>query len=219
MGNLVRNSDPPYPIFVNILGQLTLQSIAFFQLLNCDIVCDDGVVIVADDGMWTLGVLSSKIHSEWALETGGTLEDRPRYFKSSVFDPFPFPASPVDQTVAIAHVAECLDSTRKAALAENPTLTMTGLYNLVAAIRDGTLPPSQEQQAVRARARIVAKLHDDLDLAVADAYGWGEEWRRAPLPPAEIVARLVALNAERAAEEAAGTIRWLRPDYQIPRFG
>ena len=33
-----------------------------------------------------------------------------------------------------------------------------------------------------------------------------------------IVARLVALNHERAAEEAAGPIRWLRPDYQRPRF-
>lgn len=72
---------------------------------------------------------------------------------------------------------------------------------------------------MKARARIVAKLHDDLDQAVADAYGWGEDWRRAPLPPAEIVRRLVALNAERAAEEAAGHIRWLRPDYQHPRFG
>jgi hypothetical protein len=48
---------------------------------------------------------------------------------------------------------------------------------------------------------------------VAAAYGWP-----ADLAPAEIVARLVALNAERAAEEAAGHIRWLRPDYQIPRF-
>ena len=28
----------------------------------------------------------------------------------------------------------------------------------------------------------------------------------------------VALNAERAAEEAAGHVRWLRPNYQIPRF-
>jgi hypothetical protein len=28
--------------------------------------------------------------------------------------------------------------------------------------------------------------------------------------------RLVALNAERAAEEAAGRIRWLRPDFQNP---
>jgi hypothetical protein len=29
----------------------------------------------------------------------------------------------------------------------------------------------------------------------------------------------VALNAARAAEEKAGLIRWLRPDYQIPKFG
>ncbi|MFN4295637.1 MAG: class I SAM-dependent DNA methyltransferase [Brevundimonas sp.] len=33
-----------------------------------------------------------------------------------------------------------------------------------------------------------------------------------------ILERLVALNAERAKEEAAGQVRWLRPDYQIPRF-
>ena len=33
-----------------------------------------------------------------------------------------------------------------------------------------------------------------------------------------ILERLVALNAERAREEAAGHVRWLRPDYQIPRF-
>jgi hypothetical protein len=35
----------------------------------------------------------------------------------------------------------------------------------------------------------------------------------------EILARLVALNKERAAEEARGLVRWLRPDYQIERFG
>ncbi|CCV05179.1 hypothetical protein MESS2_1510001 [Mesorhizobium metallidurans STM 2683] len=28
----------------------------------------------------------------------------------------------------------------------------------------------------------------------------------------------MALNAERAKEEAAGQVRWLRPDYQISRF-
>ena len=31
-----------------------------------------------------------------------------------------------------------------------------------------------------------------------------------------ILERLVALNAERAAEERNGLIRWLRPDYQAP---
>ena len=34
-----------------------------------------------------------------------------------------------------------------------------------------------------------------------------------------ILERLVALNAERAAEEARGVVRWLRPEYQRPRAG
>lgn len=33
---------------------------------------------------------------------------------------------------------------------------------------------------------------------------------------AEILSRLVALNRERAAEEARGLVRWLRPEYQAP---
>ena len=75
----------------------------------------------------------------------------------------------------------------------------------------------EQRRATRARAAIVNRLHEQLDQAVA--YGWGEEWRAGTLGPSEIVARLVALNHERAAEEKAGTIRWLRPDYQQPRFG
>jgi hypothetical protein len=56
---------------------------------------------------------------------------------------------------------------------------------------------------------VLKQLHDDLDRAVADAYGW--PW---PLSDQEILERLVALNAERAAEEQRGIIHWLRPEYQ-----
>ena len=35
----------------------------------------------------------------------------------------------------------------------------------------------------------------------------------------EVLGRLVALNKARRAEEAAGQVRWLRPDYQASRFG
>jgi hypothetical protein len=35
----------------------------------------------------------------------------------------------------------------------------------------------------------------------------------------EILERLVALHDERVEEEKRGTVRWLRPEYQIPRFG
>jgi len=55
------------------------------------------------------------------------------------------------------------------------------------------------------------KIHDDLDAAVFDAYGWPPE-----LTDEQILERLVALNAERAAEERTGLVRWLRPDFQNP---
>ncbi|MCB5944258.1 class I SAM-dependent DNA methyltransferase, partial [Acidocella sp. KAb 2-4] len=61
---------------------------------------------------------------------------------------------------------------------------------------------------------ILNELHDRLDAAVAETYGWP-----ADLPEAEILSRLVALNKARLAEEARGKVLWLRPEYQIPRFG
>lgn len=60
---------------------------------------------------------------------------------------------------------------------------------------------------------ILKEYHDILDTEAA-AYNWP-----ADLSDNDILTRLVALNQERVREEAAGTIRWLRPEYQIPKFG
>ncbi len=201
----------------------TVESAArrIFEFVDGNVLPDNKIIVVSSNDAYIFAILSSAIHIEWWLANAGMLGSYGRpavYVKSQAFDPFPFPNSSTAQRAVMVDLAERLDATRRTALAENSSLTMTGLYDLVVAIRDGTLPPDKEAAAVKARARIVAKLHDDLDLAVADAYGWGDEWRRASLPPAEIVARLVALNAERAGEEKAGHVRWLRPDYQRPRF-
>jgi len=59
---------------------------------------------------------------------------------------------------------------------------------------------------------VIHELHKQIDAAVAEAYGWP-----ADLSGEEILARLVALNKERAEEEKNGLIRWLRPEYQVPR--
>jgi hypothetical protein len=56
---------------------------------------------------------------------------------------------------------------------------------------------------------VLKQLHDELDAAVFAAYGWPTN-----LTDAEILERLVALNAERAAEEKRGIVHWLRPEYQ-----
>lgn len=81
--------------------------------------------------------------------------------------------------------------------------------------RGGTvaLTPDEERIKDEGLILILKELHERLDALVFQAYGWP-----ADLTDEEILERLVALNAERAKEEAAGHVRWLRPDYQIPRF-
>ncbi|HEV2747971.1 MAG TPA: DNA methyltransferase [Allosphingosinicella sp.] len=186
-----------------------------FQFVSVEVVPDHMVIAIGSEDGFHLGVLSSRIHVHWSLRAGGTLEDRPRYNKANIFDPFPFPDPAPEQRSRIAALAEELDATRKAALAEVPRLTMTELYNLRERIAAGeALAGETQARATAARAYIVHQLHEEIDRAVAEAYGWPTD-----LAPSEIVARLVALNAARKAEEEAGHVRWLRPDYQAPRFG
>lgn len=191
-----------------------------FQFLSSSILPDNMLVNVASDDGYVLGVLSSSAHACWAIRAGGWLGvgNDPRYSKSRCFDPFPFPRADSLQADSIRAIAEELDSHRKRVLAEHSHLTLTGLYNVLEKLRAGTSPdaltPSDRRIFDDGLVLILKELHDRLDAAVAEAYGWP-----ADLSDNEILTRLVALNRERAQEEARGLVRWLRPDYQIPRFG
>jgi hypothetical protein len=173
------------------------------------------VVCVATDQAFQLGAMSSSIHVTWALAAGGTLEDRPRYNKSTCFDPFPFPDPTPTQRARIADLGERLDAHRKARQALHADLTLTGMYNVLEKIRAGT-PLTDKERAVNEKGLVslLRELHTELDAAVAEAYGWP-----ATLDDEAILERLVALNAERAAEEKRGLVRWLRPEYQRPLAG
>ena len=204
-----------------------------FQFLDAAILPDNKLLAIGSDDAFHLGVLSSRAHLSWYLATAGMIgvySEKAVYVKTKAFEPFPFPDATPDQRAAIAALAEELDATRAAALVEVPGLTMTEIYNWRARIAapgsaSGAGPGSGSgaggealsgddgRRATAARAWIVHDLHTRLDAAVAAAYGWPAE-----APPADLVARLVVLNAERAAEEAAGHVRWLRPAYQRPRF-
>ncbi|HEX8578466.1 MAG TPA: DNA methyltransferase, partial [Allosphingosinicella sp.] len=186
-----------------------------FQFLDAAVLPDNKLVCIGFESAYHLGVISSRLHLAFTQSAGGLLEDRPVYVKSSCFDPFPFPDAAPDQRIRIGAIAEELDATRKEVLAEHPDLTLTTLYNLRDKLAKGeAFSAREEDQRMRGRVDILAELHDRLDAAVADAYGWP-----ADLPDEEIVARLVALNAQRAAEERRGIVRWLRPDYQQKKAG
>lgn len=191
-----------------------------FQFIDKSVTADNKVLILALDDAAYLGVLCSRVHQQWTFARCGLIgmanfDAGHVYVKTACFDPFPFPDLTSDQRSVIAELGEELDETRKIAMAETAGLTMTEIYNWCDKLRSGvTLDFIDQARAAQARAGIVNRLHEQIDAAVADAYGWPVDLSRS-----EIVTRLVALNAERAKEEAEGNIRWLRPDYQIPRFG
>lgn len=186
----------------------------FFQFLDASIRPDNMLVSIAVDDALVLGILSSRVHVIWALAAGGRLGvgNDPRYNKSRCFDPFPFPTPPEGLKGRIRDLAERLDRHRKDVLARHKHLTMTGLYNVQEKVRAGaTLTEAEKDIYDAGLVGVLRQLHDDLDDAVAEAYGWP-----ADLSDEAILERVVALNRERVAEEAAGKVRWLRPEFQAP---
>lgn len=206
----------------------------FFTFLDESILPDNMLVNIAVDDAYHLGVLSSRTHVAWALAMGGTLEDRPRYNKTRCFETFPFPDPTDAQKARIRDLAEQLDAHRKSRQELHPKLTMTGMYNVLEKLRLGE-ELSEKERAVHSRGlvSVLAQLHDELDAAVLDAYGWsdlapvlvgkpgGTTPCRTKSPEQEeaeetLLQRLVDLNAVRAAEETKGLVRWLRPEFQNP---
>ncbi len=112
----------------------------------------------------------------------------------------------------IRDLGERLDAHRKHQLAQHPSLTITELYNVLDKLRLG-LPLSKADKVIHKQGfvSVLKQIHDDLDAAVCDAYGVPSDQTDDA-----ILEKLVTLNSERAAEEAAGHIRWLRPDFQAP---
>lgn len=218
-----RTRDEIRPALANItryISTVETSRYRIFQLMPIDCVPDNKLVITASSDAFHLGVLSSRLHTIWALRAGGWLGvgNDSVYVKSDCFDPFPFPVPDDLQKQRIRALAEELDAHRKRVLDQHSHLTLTGLYNVLERLRTGAAPadldPSERRTFDDGLVLILKELHDKLDAAVAAAYGWP-----ADLTEEDILGRLVALNKERVAEEARGLVRWLRPEYQVPKFG
>jgi len=201
-----------------------------FQFLDAVMLPEHKLVAIALSDALHLGVLSSSTHVAWAIAAGGRLGvgNDPVYSKSTCFDPFPFPGDDTglipELTTRIRTLAEQLDAHRKRQQAAHPELTLTGMYNVLEKLRHAE-PLSAKDKLIHEHGlvSVLKSLHDELDAAVLAAYGWTDltealadhvhtEARAAAVD--ELLQRLVALNARRAAEEAVGHVRWLRPDFQ-----
>jgi len=202
-----------------------------FQFLDAAVLPDNMLIAIAtDDPVW-LGVLSTYVHATWAEATGGSLGvfiGNIRYNKTRCFETFPFPAEDTGITPELSEririLAEQLDAHRKQRQAAHPELTLTGMYNVLDKLRHGEALSAKEKTVhEQGLISVLRTLHDELDAAVLQAYGWSDlgsvpwadEAARAAWTDV-LLQRLVDLNTRRTVEEASGTIRWLRPEFQNP---
>ncbi|MDP3257724.1 DNA methyltransferase, partial [Bosea sp. (in: a-proteobacteria)] len=187
-------------------------------------LADNVTVAIARDDDTSFGIVQSRFHEEWALRRGAYIGvgNDPTYTPTTTFETFPFPEGltpnlPASayaddpRAIRIAAAAKALDEKRRAWL--NPPDLVEIVPEVVPTAAPGEEPrrypdrilPKNAEAAVKLRERTLtnlynqrpawlAALHEDLDRAVAAAYGWPED-----IATDEALARLLALNLERAA--------------------
>src|SRR5207237_2671271 len=91
------------------------------------------------------------------------------------FNKYPFPDCTEQQKQRIRELGEALDAHRKRQQAANPGLTITDMYNVLEKLRRGeTLSDKDKKIHEQGLVSVLRQIHDDLDAAVADAYGWSD---------------------------------------------
>jgi type II restriction/modification system DNA methylase subunit YeeA len=175
---------------------------------------------IARDDDTSFGILHSRFHELWSLRMGTSLEDRPRYTPSTTFETFPFPDGLTPNIPATAYADDPRAQAIAAAAARlnelrenwlNPADLVQRVPEVVPGYPDRILP--RDERAAKelskrtltnlynARPQWLANAHAALDAAVADAYGWGADWRAGTMTDDDILARLFALNQQRAASQ------------------
>ncbi len=166
-----------------------------------DFLLSDAIVGYIFDDFVHFGLLQSTIHEAWSRCYASSLETRMRYTPASCFDTFPFP----DQAENSCELGISYYQHRSHIMRTHQE-GLTKIYNRF-----------HDQEETTADIRHLRELHQEMDEAVARAYGWAdfrldhgfhetkqgvrftisEEARR------EVLDRLLELNHQRYAEEVA----------------
>ena len=129
-------------------------------------------------------------HVKWALSAAGGglgVGNDPRYTSKTIFGsfPFPFPEASVSPKSPIRDLGESpLTFTENVGKALHSDLTITDMYNVLEKLRSGEpLTDKEKVTHEQGLVSVLKQIHDDLDAAVFDAYGWP----RANCPTLELL--------------------------------
>ena len=210
------------------LVTLAVSKHRIFTWLNSVTVPDQQLLVFASEADELLGLLQARPHEVWSLSQGTQVREKEsgfRYTPTSCFETFPFPEPTAAQRDAITAAAYELDLLRSTWL--NPpewtreeVLTFPGSVDGpwaryvteanakgIGTVRYPRVVPADDAAAKKLAKRTLTNLYNErpkwldlahkrLDEAVFAAYGWP-----ADLIDDDLLARLLALNLERAASE------------------
>jgi hypothetical protein len=201
-----------------------------FSFLTKGLVYDQTLTIFRDESYEALAMLQSAIHEEWFSRFGSTIKADRRYSPSACFDTFPFPKG---ETSDLARVGEKLDLIRSS-LKTDLQIGFRKIYSLVHSsslcedeVANTSRIDHDSIDELTARVFRLRDVHQELNHAMLNAYGWHEESEDGPAidlkhdfyevdylpendrvrftihPDArrEILKRLLLLNHRRHAEE------------------
>ncbi|MGO4909032.1 class I SAM-dependent DNA methyltransferase [Pseudorhodobacter sp. W20_MBD10_FR17] len=194
-----------------------------FVWMPTSVLPDQRLMAICRDDDTSFGVLGSSFHSFWTLRNcswHGAGND-PVYNAGNVFETFPFPEGLTPNIPAADYVADPRAQKIAAAAARlnelrenwlNPADLVNHVPEVVPGYPDRILP-KDEAAAKELKKRTLTNLynarpawldhaHKALDEAVAEAYGWGDDYRAGLLTEDETLSRLFHLNQSRAAAEA-----------------
>jgi len=171
-------------------------------------VYSDATVVFAFDDYFHFALLQSNLHEAWVWKNASSLESRNRYTPTDCFETFAFPQTPWEAARAEAErLGEAYhEHRRQTMLARQLGLTKT--YNLF------HKPECADTDIAHLR-----ELHGAMDRAILVCYGWTDidpghgfhqnergqtRYTISPGARRDILRRLLALNLEIAAREAAG---------------
>lgn len=184
---------------------------------------DNNLIIIARDDDTHFGILHSAIHEAWATRIGNRMGagNQRRYNGETIYETFPFPEGLTPdipatayaedpRALAIAAAAARLNELRENWL--NPADLVVRELEVVPGYPDRILPKDADAakelkkrtltNLYNTRPQWLANAHAALDAAVAESYGWGEDWCTGLLTDDEILARLFRLNQERTSRSS-----------------
>ncbi|MGE4183050.1 MAG: type IIL restriction-modification enzyme MmeI, partial [Limisphaerales bacterium] len=179
------------------------------------------LVVFPDDNCALVAIVQSTAHLEWMRFFGSSLEDRPVYTPSDCFETFPFPAGWETDAALEAAGREYYEARAALMVANTEGLTKTynrfhdptedasGIVNLRrlhAALDHAVLAAygwSDLVEAGRCACEFIPEYYDEPEQEGGDPVPKSIRYRWPDTTRDEVLARLLKLNAERAAAEGS----------------